>query len=160
MTITGRILAAGGPGTVTPVFGGGGGGGGSGGAILVEGSALSFGAAALLAANGGSGAQGAGTTVASQSGSYGSFGITTVNGGMPGSQCGGPGGVGAARNGGATAGTEGGINPACSLTGYGGGGGGGGSVGRVRVNSLATCVVATGARFSPASTSGQGNCAR
>ena len=160
MAVTGRILAAGGPGTVTPIYGGGGGGGGSGGAILVEGSSVSFGTLSLLAANGGSGAQGAGTTVASQPGSYGSFGVATVNGGMPGSQCGGPGGVGAARNGGATSGDEGGINPACSLTGYGGGGGGGGSVGRVRVNSLTPCSVAVSARFSPPSTSAQPSCVR
>ncbi|MDP3233369.1 MAG: putative metal-binding motif-containing protein [Myxococcales bacterium] len=160
VNITGRILAAGGPGTVTPIYGGGGGGGGSGGAILVEGSAVSFGASALLAANGGSGAQGAGTNVASRPGAYGSFDVTTVAGGMPGSQCGGLGGGGAARNGGATGGGEGGISPSCQLNGYGGGGGGGGSVGRVRVNSLAPCVVTMGARFSPASTSGQGSCAR
>lgn len=160
VNITGRILAAGGPGTVTPIYGGGGGGGGSGGAILVEGSAVSFGASALLAANGGSGAQGAGTNNPSRPGVYGSFDVTTVNGGSGGSQCGGVGGVGAARSAGATAGETGGVNPACQLNGYGGGGGGGGSVGRVRVNSLATCVVATGARFSPPSTSGQGSCAR
>jgi hypothetical protein len=159
VNITGRILAAGGPGTVTAIYSGGGGGGGSGGAILVEGSAVSFGPTALLAANGGSGAQGAGTTVASRPGAYGSFDVTTVNGGMPGSQCGGLGGVGAARNGGSTGGGAGATSSSCTIT-AGGGGGGGGSVGRLRVNSLNPCVVATGARFSPASTSAQPSCAR
>lgn len=159
VNITGRILAAGGPGTVAPTYGAGGGGGGSGGAILIEGTAVAFGANALLAANGGSGSQGTGTNVPSRPGSYGSFDVTTVAGGMPGSQCGGLGGVGAARNGGATSGGEGGIG-SCMINNYGGGGGGGGSVGRVRVNSRTPCVVTTGARFSPPSTSGQGSCAR
>ncbi|MDP3501264.1 MAG: putative metal-binding motif-containing protein [Myxococcales bacterium] len=160
LTVNGRILAAGGPGTATFVSGGGGGGGGSGGAILLEATSIGFGAGALLAANGGSGAQGSGNPNPGQAGRYGSVSVDTVAGGSTGSQCGGTGGVGAARAGASTAGGTGGLSNDCQPTNLGGGGGGGGSVGRIRVNSLSPCVVTMGARFSPASTSGQGSCAR
>jgi hypothetical protein len=161
LTVTGRIVASGGPGVVVNgTFGAGGGGGGSGGGVLLEARTLLFGPAALVAANGGSGAQGNGTNNTGVSGSYGTVDVTRAAGGAGGAQCGGPGGAGGARAGDAGVGVQGDLDPACTINGYGGGGGGGGGVGRVRLNALTGCQVDPQARFSPPTTSAQASCQR
>ncbi|MCA3010897.1 MAG: hypothetical protein INH41_00705, partial [Myxococcaceae bacterium] len=160
LRVTGRVLAAGGPGTiVSGTIGAGGGGGGAGGGILLEGRTVAFGATSVVAANGGSGAEGNGTNNTGLSGAYGSFDVTPAAGGAGGAQCGGSGGAGGARGVAGSTGIGGGLEASCVLVATGGGGGGGGGAGRVRINSLSGCTVASGARFSPQATSAQPSCA-
>lgn len=153
LVINGAILASGGRGFASQEEGGGGGGGGSGGGILVEATRLNLGASAILAANGGSGAEGS-SLVDGRNGQNGTVGVSTAPGGTGANLCGGFGGRGAARAGGATAGEDGNSN----CINLGGGGGGGGSVGRIRLNTLNPCVIAMGARISPQATSVLASC--
>jgi hypothetical protein len=157
LSINGAVLANGGRGLGTQlVTGGGGGGGGSGGGLLIEATTLNLGASAIVAANGGSGAEGS-SIGDGANGLPGAAGVDPVAGGNGPVICGGPGGRGGARNGDAGVG-ENGDPGGGNCTNLGGGGGGGGSVGRVRFNALNPCVITTGARVSPRSSSAQVSC--
>lgn len=160
LSLNGALLASGGRGFGSQSQGGGGGGGGSGGAILVEATTLTFGGSALLAANGGSGAEGSAYWPAGlgRDGQNGTNGVTTAPGGSGANQCGGYGGRGGARSGASTDGQTGGVEQSCNASNLGGGGGGGGAVGRIRINALNACSIASGARISPQATSNRTGC--
>ncbi|MBM4778478.1 MAG: hypothetical protein GQE15_12320 [Archangiaceae bacterium] len=160
LSLNGALLASGGRGFGSQSQGGGGGGGGSGGGILVEATTLTIGGSALIAANGGSGAEGSAYWPAGlgRDGQNGTNGVTTAPGGSGANQCGGYGGRGGARGGGATDGQTGGVEQSCNISNLGGGGGGGGAVGRVRINALNPCTIASGARISPQATSNRTGC--
>lgn len=155
LTLNGAVLASGGRGFSAQVQSGGGGGGGSGGGILIEATTLNVGSSAIIAANGGSGAEGSSLGFG-RDGQNGTVGVTPAPGGTGLNICGGYGGRGGARNGGATNGEEGGLDNSCNN--LGGGGGGGGGVGRVRINALNACTIASGARISPQATSNRAGC--
>lgn len=159
LVINGSLQANGSRGTPSLNRGGGGGGGGSGGGLLIEASTITIGSSAILAANGGSGAEGS-SGFAGREGQPGTVGVTPAPGGSGFSPCGGFGGRGGALNGGATDGQAGGLDMSCTQSNLGGGGGGGGSVGRIRINSLSACTIATAARLSPQSTSNVPGCVR
>ncbi|MFO0595195.1 MAG: putative metal-binding motif-containing protein [Myxococcaceae bacterium] len=141
LAINGIVSAPGRGGSGGNGVGQGAGGGGSGGAILLEASALTLGAASVLAANGGGGAEG-GALLAGEDGAAGTESTTPAAGGQNGNLFGGSGGQGGARGGAAGAGQ--GVG---SGTGAGSGGGG---VGRIRLNALSCTSVGT---VSPAASS-------
>lgn len=160
LSLNGALIASGGRGFGAQTTGGGGGGGGSGGGLLIEATRLTLGASAIIAANGGSGAEGSAYWPAGigRDGQYGTVGMTPAPGGSGANVCGGYGGRGGARNGDATNGQQGGVEQSCNASNLGGGGGGGGGVGRVRINSLNACSIASGARISPQATSNRTGC--
>ncbi|MBL8923530.1 MAG: putative metal-binding motif-containing protein [Myxococcaceae bacterium] len=155
LALNGAVVANGGRGLSAQAEGGGGGGGGSGGGILIEATTLNIGSSAIIAANGAGGAEGS-SIGWGDNGDNGTVGVSTAAGGTGNNICGGFGGRGGARAGGATSGQEGGVEGTC--TNLGGGGGGGGSVGRVRINALNPCTIGMGARISPQATSNRSGC--
>jgi hypothetical protein len=162
LVINGAVLAAGGFGLWSGIGssqGSGGGGGGSGGGILLEGTRVSIGSSAIVAANGGGGAEGS-SLGGGNNGQAGTSGLNPANGGTGANDCGGFGGRGSARtNVTAGNGEEGGVQGACNFSDLGGGGGGGGGMGRVRINSLLPCTVVSTAQISPQASSAQVSCA-
>jgi hypothetical protein len=129
---------------------GGGGGGGSGGRVLLEANKLVLAASARLTANGGGGGEGGGYIDAdsTSNGANGENGArssaTPAAGGSGGSFSGGDGGSGGANGAAPDEGSAGGSTGAKA-----GGGGGGGAVGHIRLRSLETCTVTSGAIISP-----------
>lgn len=132
----------------------GGGGGGGGGRVVLEGFQISIKGSARLTANGGGGGEGGGAhSTDAKTGEAGDDGTETgtgrVNGGSGDSRLGGDGGMGGAKAGNPSIGSNG--DPQGSGDpGGGGGGGGGGAVGLIHLRSFKTCQLTGGYVISPA----------
>lgn len=133
-------------GSATASLAGGGAGGGSGGGLLLEAANLDIVASARLTANGGGGGQGGARGSPAVTGQDGRDGEADTANQAAGGNLASAG----------IAGSEGGAGTTTAAANVGngndtnGGGGGGGAVGRIRLNGITTCNVATGSIISPA----------